>query len=78
MDDEQKTWTMDDSARASNPGNLKADLICWARHYPLKPLILGAGVSASVAMSFLAPKGGYWIIAIIFLVLSFYHWQRIR
>lgn len=40
MDDEQKTWTMDGSARASNPGNFKADLIRWARHYPLKPLIL--------------------------------------
>lgn len=29
-------------------------------------------------MSFLAPKDGYWIIAIILLVLNFYYWQRIR
>ena len=39
MSEDQSTWTLDDSARAGNPGNVRVNRFRWFRNYPKWPLI---------------------------------------
>ncbi len=77
MSKEQRPITLDDSAVASNPGNLEANLFRWFRHYPTWPLIWFGSSLLFVGLA-LVVHGAYWIIALPLLGMNFLYWQRIR
>lgn len=76
MDKEQKTWTLDDSALASNPGGISVDVLCWIRHYPKWPMIfLGALVLGVVLANWL--HASMWLLVGLVLVKGWLYWQRV-
>ncbi len=77
MPEEQQTWTLDDSARASNPGKLRVNPIRWFRHYPTWPLIWLISLLFFVVMAWLV-HGSFWIIALLLLAMNWLYWQRVR
>ncbi len=77
MSQEQRTITLDDSARASNPGNLEVNLFRWLRHYPKWPVIWFGSLLLFVGLAFVG-HWTYWIIALALLVMNLLYWQRVR
>lgn len=77
MNDEQDTWTLDDSARASNPGNIEVNLLRWIRHYPKWPIIWTTSLLGSIACAWFV-HWSFWIPAVLLLALNWFYWQRVR
>lgn len=74
---DQKTWTLDDSARASNPGNFEVNPFRWVRHYPKWPLIWLCGLGSFVALAVLV-HWSFWVFALLLLGMNWFYWQRVR
>lgn len=74
--EDQHALTLDNSARASNPGNLRVDRFRWLRHYPKWPLIW---FSAFAFFSLVACSvhGSYWILAVLLLGANWFYWRRL-
>lgn len=77
MSDEYDSWTLDDSTRATNPGNLRVNPFRWFRHYPNWPLIWFFSLALFVALACLG-HWSFWIGASLLLVMNWLYWQRIR
>ena len=74
---EQNTWTLNDSAQASNPGNIKVNLIRWMRFYPKWPSIL-FGSFALFLMLAIFIHWGFYLLAVPALILSWMYWRRVQ
>jgi hypothetical protein len=74
--EEQHTWTLDDSARASRPGNLRVNRWRWFRHYPKWPMIWFSSLAFFVVMACLV-HGSFWIFATLLLAMNWLYWQRV-
>lgn len=73
----QSTWTLNDSARASNPGDLRVNLLVWFTHYPKWPLVFGLSLLFSVMLATVV-HSAFWIGVLILAALNFFYWQRVR
>ncbi|MDA1049675.1 MAG: DUF3239 domain-containing protein [Planctomycetota bacterium] len=77
VSEEQKTWTLDDSARASNPGNLQVNPFRWFRHYPKWPMIWLCSFVFFVALASLV-HWSFWVVALLLFAMNWFYWQRVR
>lgn len=77
MSDEQRTWTLDDSSLASNPGNLSVSPFRWFRYYPTWPLIWFFSLVFFVGLACLF-HWSLWIVAVLLLAMNWFYWQRVR
>lgn len=78
MSELQRSWTLDKSARASNPGGLRVNPIRWLRHYPAWPLILFFGFWALAALAWFLNKEQLWGLALMALLMNGFYWKRLR
>lgn len=77
MSEKQKTWTLDDdTALASNPGNLKVNRWRWFRHYPRWPIIWLASVVVCVALAYLVHQC-FLTLGALLLVMNWLYWRRV-
>src|SRR4029079_7623247 len=75
--DDKKSWTMDDSTRASNPGQLEASLLCWFRHRPRWPIIWAAGFAGALLLTIFL----HWSVGLavaFFAAANFFYWMQIK
>lgn len=74
---DSKSWTLDNSSQASNPGDLRVSLIRWFRFYPTWPLIW---FFSFVIFAVLGWYGHWslWIVAALLLAINWFYWQRVR
>jgi len=72
-----KTWTLNNSTRASNPGNLNVNPFRWFRHYPTWPMIWCCSLLLFVALACLI-NWKFWIAALLLLGMNWLYWQRVR
>ena len=75
--DDQSTWTMDDSARASRPGNTKVNPFLWIRHYPTWAVGYFACLIGSLVLA-LTLHWSLWILFALMLGLNWFYWQRVK
>lgn len=76
MSDEQNSWTLVDSTRASMPGNLKVNPFIWIRFYPIWPLIWFLSLFLSSALTYFY----HWLFlipVIILTLINIFYWQRV-
>lgn len=74
---DQRTLTLDDSAVASNQGNVNISFWRWAKRYPLWPALLIGSSLASLALIFLVSK--MFLIAVpLALLANYFYWHRVR
>lgn len=78
MSEPQRAWTLDNSARASNPGGLRVNPFCWLRHYPAWPLVLFFGFWALVVLAWLVNREQLWGLAVAALAVNGFYWKRLR
>lgn len=78
MSEPQRAWTLDNSARASNPGGLRVNPLRWLQHYPTWPLILFFGFWALIALAWLLNRQQLWGLAVAALVMNGFYWKRLR
>ncbi|MEQ8764092.1 MAG: DUF3239 domain-containing protein [Planctomycetota bacterium] len=77
MTEEQKTWTLDDRARASNPGDLHVDFVHWFRQYPKWPSIWLGGLVLFVVLAN-RTHWAFWLLALVLLGMNWLYWRRIQ
>lgn len=76
MSKKQKTWTLSDSARASNPGNVEVNPFRWVRHYPKWPLIWFCTLMFWVALAYWV-HWSLWTVAVLLLAMNWFYWRRV-
>ncbi|MEZ6072355.1 MAG: DUF3239 domain-containing protein [Pirellulales bacterium] len=74
---QRRSWTLDDTAAASNPGNLLVDRLVWVRHYPMWPLTWGLGLLALLLLGWVI-HWSLWIAAIFLLAINVWYWVRVQ
>ena len=72
----QNALTLDNSARASNPGNLRVNRLRWLRHYPRWPLIWFSSLAFFVVLAY-SFHWSFWIFAVLLLLMNWLYWRRI-
>lgn len=73
----KKSWTMDDSTVATNPGQIDANLFCWFRHRPIWPILWAGTLIGSIVLTFLV----HWLFGLLvlfFVVANLFYWTRIK
>ncbi|MBC8357114.1 MAG: DUF3239 domain-containing protein [Planctomycetes bacterium] len=73
----QQSVTLDDSARASNPGSFRVSPLRWAVSYPIWPCLWLALLLGSLAPALLV-HWSFWILAGAFLFTNWFYWMRVR
>lgn len=76
MSDDQKTWTLVDTARASNPGDLKVNRWVWFRNYPRWPIIWLASAGVCAALAYLIHQC-FLTLGALLLVMNWLYWRRV-
>ncbi|MFY8073681.1 MAG: DUF3239 domain-containing protein [Pirellula sp.] len=76
MNEEQSTWTLDDSSRASNPGNLDVQYLRWFKSYPMWPLVWFSTLAIFTLLSIFL-HWVFWIPAVLLLVMNLLYWRRV-
>lgn len=74
---DQKSWTMDDSALASTPGQIKLQPIRYFVNYPLWPCLWMAGLLIALVLALLL-HWSLWILFAIFAGINWFYWQQRR
>jgi hypothetical protein len=77
MSDEPRSWTLDTSSYASNPGHVPLNPWRWLRYYPKWPLLWFSSLVAFVAMACFVDSN-LWAAAALLLVGNWFYWQRVR
>jgi hypothetical protein len=74
---DRRTLTLDDTATASHPGQLRVSLWRWSLRYPKWPMIVGGSLLLTLALIFAAHL--LFVIALpIALIVNYLYWFRIR
>lgn len=76
MRDDQSTWTMDDTTRASNPGGIRLNPLQWFKSYPMWPCLWIGLLVGSIFLAFF--NWYFWIAACLFLAMNGLYWQRVK
>lgn len=71
----QSALTLENSARASNPGRIQVSKLKWFLNYPKWPLILIGILLFFVMLGLL--HWSAWIIATVALVVNLFYWARV-
>lgn len=74
--EDQNTWTLGDSARASNPGNLHVNRLRWFRYYPKWPIIWFCSLALCVFLAWTV-HWSFWIFAGLLFLMNLLYWQRV-
>jgi len=77
VNEEHKSWTLDDTSIASNPGNLDVNLVRCFCHYPKWPMIWFLSLVLFVALACLF-HWTCWIVSLLLLAINWFYWQRVR
>jgi hypothetical protein len=77
MTDSEKSWTLDDTTRASNAGGLKVKPLVWLSEYPRWPIIW-MGVAAFMLVCGIAVHWSYLIVFAILVAMNWLYWRRVR
>jgi hypothetical protein len=76
MLEQQNAVTLDNSARASNPGNLRVSRFRWFRYYPKWPMIWFSGLVFFVVLAF-SIYWSFWVFAVPLFLMNLLYWRRI-
>jgi hypothetical protein len=77
MDHQQKSWTLNDSARASNTGELSVERLRWLMCYPKWPLIWASSCGAFLILAIFV-HWVFWIPFVLLLLMNWLYWRRVR
>jgi hypothetical protein len=77
MSNDQRSWTLDNSFRASNPGHVPVSAFRWSRHYPTWPLLWFSALAALVAMVCFVDSN-LWLVTVLLLCGNWLYWRRVR
>jgi hypothetical protein len=77
MSDEQNSWTLNDSARASNPGRVKVNFLRWFQYNPIEPLCWFVALLGFVLLAWFV-HWGFWVAVVIFGSFNFVYWMEVR
>lgn len=76
-DEDERSWTLDNTTVASNPGGIKVEPLIWLRNDPFWPSVwfLLLLVSTFISVKYGA---GFLLFVGLFVAANIFYWQRIR
>lgn len=74
----RETWTLDDTLRSNNPGQVQVEYLRWFLHYPAWPLGWMLGLALSIVLAIVV-HWAFWLLAVlVMLPLNVLYWLRVR
>lgn len=74
--EEERMWTVGDSARASNPGSMPVNRLRWFRHYPKWPLVWLCSLALFTTLAIFI-HWIFWPLALLLAAMNWLYWRRI-